>query len=156
MDSHDPQRVALLSIRPEYAAAIFAGRKTVEFRRSRLASDVEFAIVYATQPTGRVIGWFRIQGIAESTPDGLWRRYRGDGAIRRRDYFAYFDGAERAYAIEISKPTALEAPLLLDEIVRGMRAPQSFQYLPAPVVEALLTEPFSHPAGRPSLRPAFA
>jgi predicted transcriptional regulator len=156
VDSHDPQRVALLSIRPEYAAAIFTGRKTVEFRRSRLASDVEFAIVYATQPTGMVIGWFRIQGIAESTPDGLWRRYRGDGAIRRRDYFAYFDGAERAYAIEISKPTALEAPLLLDEIVRGMRAPQSFQYLPAPVVEALLREPSSRRAGRPSLRPAFA
>ena len=156
MDSHNPQRVALLSIKPEYAAAIFAGQKTVEFRRSRLATDVQIAIVYVTQPIGKVIGWFRIGGIAESTPDGLWRRYRGDGAIRRRDYFAYFDGAERAYAIEISKPTALEVPLLLDEMVRGLRAPQSFQYLPTLVAEALLREPSNRSAGRPSLSPAFA
>lgn len=155
MDPHDAQRVALLSIKPEYAAAIFAGRKTVEFRRSRLATDVQIAIVYATQPIGRVIGWFRVRGIAESTPDGLWRRYRGDGAIRRRDYFAYFDGAERAYAIEISKPTTLEVPVLLDEVVRGLRAPQSFQYLPARVARPILSEPSTPPARRLSLRPAF-
>jgi predicted transcriptional regulator len=99
---------------------------------------------------------FRIQGIAESTPDGLWRRYRGEGAIRRRDYLAYFDGAERAYAIRISNPTALEVPLLLGEIVHGLRAPQSFQYLPTLVAESICGELSGCSSRRLSLRPPFA
>lgn len=156
MDPHDTQRVALLSIKPEYATAIFAGHKTVEFRRSRLAPDIEFALVYATQPTGLVIGWFRVRGITESTPDGLWRRFRRDGAIRRRDYFAYFDGAERAYAIEIASPTTVDEPLTLDEIASGLRAPQSFQYLPTELSAPVFTRPKRQPAPRPPLRPAFA
>lgn len=155
MDTHNTGRVALLSIKPDYAEAIFAGRKTVEFRRSRLAPDVDAAIVYATQPTGRVIGWFRITGITESTPDGLWRRFRRNGAIRRRDYFAYFAGADRAYAIEIADATPVDEPLLLDSLSAGLRAPQSFQYLTAPVAASVIAS--AQPERRrPTLRPAFA
>lgn len=139
MDPHGVERVALLSIKPEYAEAIFLGKKTVEFRRSRLASDIELAMVYATQPVGRIVGWFRIEGIAESTPDGLWRRFRRDGAIRRRDYFAYFEGAERAYGIQIVDATAAHEPLGLDSLSSGLRAPQSFQYLAASLAAPLLS-----------------
>lgn len=155
MDSQRLGRVALLSIKPEYADAIFAGRKTVEFRRSRLAPDVDLAVVYATQPVGRIIGWFRISGIAESTPDGLWRRFRKVGGIRRRDYFAYFEGAERAYAIQISAATAVEEPLLLDSLSAGLRAPQSFQYLAPPLAAAVIPSPHRERRGR-ILRALFA
>lgn len=156
MGPHDVERVALLSIKAKYAEAIFFGRKTVEFRRSRLAPDIEVAIVYATQPVGRIIGWFRVAGIAESTPDGLWRRFRRDGAIRRRDYFAYFDGADRAYAIEIAEPTPVSEPLLLDSLIPGLRAPQSFQYLPAPLAAPMISSPRCTDTRRPTLRPALA
>ena len=155
MDRHGSERVALLSIRPEFATAIFAGRKTVEFRRSRLAPDIELALVYATQPTGLIIGWFQISGIAESTPNGLWRRFRRDGAIRRRDFFTYFDGVDRAYAIEIASPTTINQPLTLDEIVPGMRPPQSFQYLPADLASRILSSPTRTRAHGARLRPAF-
>lgn len=156
MDPNDTERVALLSIKPEYAQAIFTGRKTVEFRRARLAPDIELAIVYATQPVGRIIGWFRIIGIAESTPDGLWRRFRRNGAIRRRDYFAYFAGADRAYAIEIAEPTAVGEPLLLDSLSPRLRPPQSFQYLAAELAAPIISTPPDAEICRPSLRPAFA
>jgi predicted transcriptional regulator len=155
MDTQRTGRVALLSIKPEYAAAIFAGRKTVEFRRSRLAPDIDFAIVYATQPTGRVIGWFRVTGVTESTPDGLWRRFRRHGGIRRRDYFAYFEGAPRAYAIEIADATSVNEPLSLESLSDGLRAPQSFQYIDAPVAAPVLGAP-ERSQRRPELRPAFA
>lgn len=155
MDTCSVSRVALLSIKPVYAEAIFAGRKKVEFRRSRIAPDVERALVYATQPVGSVIGWFRIAGIAESTPDGLWRRFRRDGAIRRGDYFDYFDGAARAYAIEIADPTEVAEPLLLDSLLAGLRAPQSYQYLSAPLVSAVFT-PRGPERRRSALRPAVA
>lgn len=156
MGPHDLERVALLSIKPVYADAIFFGRKTVEFRRSRLALDVELALVYATLPVGRIVGWFRVAGIAESTPDGLWRRFGRDGAIRRRDYFAYFDGADRAYGIEIADPIAAERPLPLDSLVAGLRAPQSFQYLPAQLAAPLVAPRHREEMHRRPLRPAFS
>lgn len=155
MDTHNAGRVALLSIKPEYAEAIFAGRKTVEFRRSRLAPDVDLAIVYATQPTGRIIGWFRITGITESTPDGLWRRFRRNSGIRRGDYFSYFEGAARAYAIEIADATAVVEPIELDSLSAGLRAPQSFQYLDAPIAAPVIALPKPEHR-RPTLHPAFA
>jgi predicted transcriptional regulator len=155
VDTHRVGRVALLSIKPEYAEAIFAGRKTVEFRRSRIAPDVDLAIVYATQPTGRIIGWFRITGIIESTPDGLWRRFRRDGAIHRRDYFSYFEGATRAYAIGIADATSVDEPLVLDSLSAGLRAPQSFQYLAASIAAHVIAPPEGE-RRRPMLRPAFA
>jgi predicted transcriptional regulator len=156
VDPGSIERVALLSIKPVYAEAIFGGRKTVEFRRSRLAPDIELAMVYATQPVGRVIGWFRVAGVAESTPDGLWRRFRRDGAIRRRDYFAYFDGAERAYAIEIADATGVSEPMLLDSLSPGLRAPQSFQYLDASLAAVVVASRESTRRRRPTPRLAFA
>jgi predicted transcriptional regulator len=155
VDPFEVDRVALLSIKPEYANAIFAGRKTVEFRRSRLASDIELAIVYATQPVGCIIGWFRIAGIAESTPDGVWRRFRREGAIRRRDYFAYFNGAERAYAIEIAEAVAIDEPLLLKSLSPSLRAPQSFQYLTGSIGARVVMTPERPPMRPRSLRPVL-
>ena len=131
MGAFDAERVALLSIRPEFARAIFAGRKSVEFRRARLADDISTVVVYATQPVGLILGWFTVTCISESTPDGLWRRFRLNGAIGRRDYFDYFDGAQRAFGIEIEDATPLKRPLSLDELFPGLRPPQSFQYLAA-------------------------
>jgi predicted transcriptional regulator len=156
VDPHNPERVALISIKPQYAEAIFVGLKTVEFRRSRLASDIEFAIVYATQPVGRILGWFRVAGLAESTPDGLWRRFRRHGAIRRHDYFAYFEGASRAYGIQIVEPTRVIEPFLLDSLIPGLRAPQSFQYLPAPLASSIVERPRPAVRRRRPPRPAFA
>jgi predicted transcriptional regulator len=155
VDPHDVERIALLSIKPEYAEAIFVGRKTVEFRRSRLAPDIGLVIVYATQPVGRILGWFRVAGVTESTPDGLWRRFRRHGAIRRRDYFSYFDGTDRAYAIEIADPTSINEPLLLNSLSPGLRAPQSFQYLPAPMAAQVVASRAHEDKRWPKLRPAL-
>ena len=139
MGQDNAERVALLSIRPEFAQAIFAGTKTVEFRRAPLACDIRIAFVYATKPVGRVIGWFTIARVAASTPKGLWRRFSASGAIERGAYFDYFDGATRAFGIEIAEPVNLARAVALEEIVPGLRAPQSFQYLKASDVASLLT-----------------
>lgn len=152
MGSQRPDRVALLSIRPEYAEAIFAGRKTVEFRRAPLADDVSVVVVYVTQPVGRVIGWFTVRHVRRSTPAALWRRFSSVAGIGRRAYFDYFDGTEYAYGIEIGKTTVLASPLELDQVLPGLRAPQSFQYLAADSIKPVLDAPRRHR----SIAPAFA
>lgn len=131
-------RVALLSIKPEYAEAIFDGRKTIEFRRSRFAADVDTVIVYATQPVGRIIGWFEVADVVESTPTKLWRNYSHRGAIDRPAYLAYFSDADRAFAIVIRHATRLPAPASLTTIGPDVRPPQSFRYLARDVAEGLL------------------
>jgi predicted transcriptional regulator len=119
----------LLSVKPQYAEAIFAGRKTIEFRRSRIADDVTTVIVYATQPVGRIIGWFEVADVVEGTPTKLWREYSGCGAIDRPAYRDYFKEATRAFGIIVSRARRLPTPARLDEIRPDLRPPQSYQYI---------------------------
>ncbi len=49
----------LLSIKPKFAAAIFAGEKQFEFRRAIFKNtNVKKVYVYASKPIGLVIGEF--------------------------------------------------------------------------------------------------
>jgi predicted transcriptional regulator len=127
--ARSPERVALLSIHPEYADAIFDGEKGVEFRRSRLAPDVSVVLVYATQPVGRVIGWFEVEEVVEASPTRLWDDFSRSGGIARRAYRSYFRGARRAFGIVVRSPQRFATPQMLDEVLPGTRPPQSFQYV---------------------------
>src|SRR5688572_2984637 len=93
MDTEPTGRLALLSIHPGYAEAIFEGTKRVEFRRWRFGVDVSVVVVYATQPVGQIIGWFEVDGVDEGTPLSLWRRYSSCAGIDRASYLAYFENA---------------------------------------------------------------
>jgi predicted transcriptional regulator len=86
--AQDLPEVALLSIRPEYAEAILNGTKRVEFRRTRFSRDVSFIVIYATQPVGKVVGWFEVDGIETSTP-GEWRTLKSSisGLLQRDGYW---------------------------------------------------------------------
>ena len=68
-------RVALMSIHPEYANAILAGRKTVEFRKRPIGDDVTHVIVYATAPTGAVVGAFTVTGQDTTSLTRLWETF---------------------------------------------------------------------------------
>jgi predicted transcriptional regulator len=131
VDKGSTGRVALLSIRPEYAQAIFEGVKDVEFRRSRLAPDVSIVIVYVTRPVAKVIGWFEVEAVIEGTPLALWRRFAKSAGIDRSAYLDYFDQAPRAFGIKVGRPTRLKRPKPLSALGSDLRPPQSFQYLPA-------------------------
>jgi len=122
-------RVALFSIKPQYAEAILAGSKEVEFRRTALAADVTHVVIYATSPVQRVLGTFEVAGVEQATPTSLWTSYGRVGGIGLEDYLDYFTGAETAYAIKVRRPQTWTEPLALEALSPGLRAPQSYQYL---------------------------
>lgn len=122
-------RVALFSIKPQYADAILSGSKEVEFRRTALAPDVSHVVIYATTPVQRVIGAFEVAGVEEAPPAALWDVYGRVGGIARDDYMGYFRGAQSAYAIRVSRPSRWAQPLSLQDLSPGLRPPQSYQYL---------------------------
>lgn len=124
-------RVALMSIHPRYAWAILEGRKTVEFRKRRLADDVTHVVIYSTVPDRAVVGYFTVEGQETSTPDSLWSQFRDRGVIDENDFFAYYAGRDRATGIRVGAATRLRRPLSLTLDLGVAHPPQSYQYLPS-------------------------
>lgn len=124
------RRIVLFSIRPVFAEQIMAGDKRVEFRKTRLREDVSHAVVYATSPIQRVIGYFDVRGITTASPADVWTRFRAVGGIDREQFDAYYAGSEMAVAIIIGTPVALHKPAPLSTLGRAISAPQSYRYLP--------------------------
>ena len=114
----------LMSLRPPYADAILAGRKTVELRRRRPSfSPGTTVLIYSSSPDQHVLGTFEAGEVTARAPDQLWPLVRGRAGVTRREFDAYFTGCEMAYAIEVRRPQRVEpAPL-------GIRPPQSYLFL---------------------------
>lgn len=121
--------VALLPIHPAYAKAILDGAKRVEFRRRRFARPVEYVVIYATQPIGRVLGFFRVDAIEEASPDEIWTKYEKIGGIGATAFQDYYRGAEQAVAIRVDVVRRLQIPLRLEDVDPTLTVPQNFVYL---------------------------
>jgi predicted transcriptional regulator len=129
--------VALLPIQPRYAEAILRGEKRVEFRKRRFGRDVEYVVVYASSPICGIVGSFRISGIVEGCPRDIWEDYKDVGAIQHDEFFRYYAGAERAFAIGIERVCVLNKPLPLQQLSPSLKAPQSYAYLTRDHVDRL-------------------
>ena len=117
----------LLSIKPKYVDKIISGEKIVEYRK-RVVTDVDLILIYATSPIQKVVAEFRVEEILSGTPKELWDATKEMGGINEKDYFAYYNGRDKAFAYKISDLNIYEKPLLLSDL--GIkRAPQSFQYI---------------------------
>ena len=124
-----PKRThALLSIKPEYASAIFRGEKRFEFRRAIFRKPVDIVVVYTSSPVSRVEGEFDIEGVIRDTVEGLWSRTNNFAGIDRDRFFEYFAGRDVAYAIVIGSVRRYPHPLDLS-VNFGIRPPQSFVYI---------------------------
>ena len=122
--------IALLSIRPEHAENIFAGRKTYEYRRKVFArTDVRTVLVYCTKPVGKLVGEFDIDGILQSSPRSLWKQtHRGSG-ISERYFYEYFAGCKLAYALRITKVREYKESINPQDLIARFSPPQSFMYV---------------------------
>lgn len=122
-------RVAVMSIRPQFAEAILSGVKLVEFRKRRLAPDVSTVLMYATLPVGRVIGVFEVAGYDVASPSALWERHKKHAGIARSGYRAYYRGSSTAVGILVRDVRRLARPVPLAELDATLPVPQSFIYL---------------------------
>ena len=76
-----------MAIHQRYADAIMDGEKRVEFRKRRLADDIEVVWVYATAPISKVVGHFSIDEVVQGTPQDIWDRFGAVGVIERTAFF---------------------------------------------------------------------
>jgi predicted transcriptional regulator len=131
---------AIISIHPTYADAILAGTKTIELRRRtpELRSGMRLWI-YATRPTGAVIGYVTIQDVAKAHPQTIWRKHREGTGVDHASFKAYFNGAKEAVAILLAAARRI-APITVDqlrEIRDRFHPPQVLTHLTVTEAKAL-------------------
>jgi predicted transcriptional regulator len=120
----------LLSVKPHFANAILDGSKTFEFRRALFASTkVDRVIMYASSPTQRVVGDFRIAGILSMAPEELWGLTKHGAGISWEYFEQYFRGRQVAHAIRVADVRRFVRPRKLEQHYGIGWAPQSFCYL---------------------------
>lgn len=118
----------ILSIKPRYVERILDRSKRVEFRKSRLKSPEKLVFIYASSPRQEVVGYFRYKTIIEDSPKKIWEKYKEIGGICEDDFFQYYKGKQKAFAIEISEVKTFPIPVKPSELER-FTPPQSFQYV---------------------------
>ncbi|WP_270985525.1 ASCH domain-containing protein [Campylobacter helveticus] len=120
---------ALLSIKPEFAEAIFNGKKKFEYRKVIFKKKVKYIQVYVTKPVGKIIGEFEIEEIIKDNPIRIWERTKGYSGIKKSLYMQYFQNRQVAYAIKIKKINKYKKPLCPYNEYDSFTAPQSFKYI---------------------------
>lgn len=120
----------LLSIKPKYVEAILKGIKKYEFRKSIFKKkNIDKIFIYSTSPIKRVVGLFRIGNIIEDHPDCLWKKFKDYAGLTEIEFFNYFNGNSKGYAIQIKDFEIFENPKSLSDIFPDIMAPQSFCYI---------------------------
>ncbi len=126
-------RALLLSLRPKYAEAILAGRKTVEVRRRRiLATPGTQVVLYATRPTGAVVGLARLRETVMCHPDDAWAMHAASLGISKADFDSYLTGRRTAYLLLLEEVACID-PVSLETLRSGspFQPPQSFRFVSA-------------------------
>lgn len=116
----------VLSIHPNYADAIFAGRKRFELRRvmPRVVPGATI-YVYATAPVSAVVGFFEAGDVRRDSRAAIWRDLRDELAIEKKDYDRYFSGCRIVSAVRVIEPRLLRRPAPLPEL-RGVSPTATF------------------------------
>jgi predicted transcriptional regulator len=120
--------IILISIRPKHSENIFNGKKRFEFRKRLPKEAPDKALVYVTSPKKEIVGTLVIKCAHHEKPDKLWKQTRRDAGVSKKDFDSYFNGCEKAHALEIKKAVPLPKPVPLTKLNLD-RPPQSWQYI---------------------------
>lgn len=119
----------LLSIKPKYVEQIEQGSKMYEFRKSIFKQATHEIWVYASSPIKQIVGKIHIDNIIEDSPENLWMNCKTQAGIDKKDFFKYFEGKEKGFAIKIKKFEPFEEPINPYVGTSKFTAPQSYAYI---------------------------
>jgi type I restriction enzyme, S subunit len=120
----------LLSIKPKYVKSIIEGDKRYEFRKTIFKNrEINRIYIYSSSPVKKIVASFVIGDILEDHPSDLWDTVKEYAGINDQDFFTYFEGKSRAFAIEIQNLRELTDPIDPYETMPGFVPPQSYCYM---------------------------
>lgn len=120
-----------MSIKPSYAHLILEGSKTIELRRrfsERVAKGTRI-LIYATNPTKKIIGECRIKEVLHLPLDTLWKAACRDAMVDWKTFHTYFAGLEKGYGIVVHKLKTYQHPISLNSMREDYKVspPQSYR-----------------------------
>lgn len=123
----------MISLEERHANGIFEGRKHVELRRREMKVSVGSTVwIYATLPVGAIVGKAKISELHSLAPSTIWRRFSTVSGLTRAEFFQYFDGISKGFALSLEEVTKLSTPvplLALRAASQGFQPPQFFMNL---------------------------
>jgi predicted transcriptional regulator len=139
----DEAEHVLISLEERHAENIFSGRKHVELRRRTMNLEAGTVVwIYVKLPVGKVIGCVRVEASHSLAPLSLWRKFARVCCIERDEFFDYFEGVSKGFALSLSEPQRLEGSVSLRELREassGFQPPQFFVRLSpnSPLLDAI-------------------
>lgn len=130
----------VVSVKPEYARAIAAGKKTVELRRRfPNVQPGAWLILYATLPMGVIVGKALIEAVEHEAPSDIWARHGGAAQVSKGFFDQYYAGRTQGVAVRLGAFIQF-GPLSMAEVravLPDFRPPQSYRYLGSEVLKQL-------------------
>lgn len=139
----DETEHVLISLEERHAENIFSGKKHVELRRRAMNVKAGTVVwIYVKLPVGRVIGCARVSASHTLAPSTLWRKFARVCCITRQEFFDYFEGVSKGFALGLHEPQRLAGAVSLFELREasaGFQPPQFFARLPSnsPLLHAM-------------------
>lgn len=128
--SSNKSEIVLLPVRHNLAYKIEDGRKSAEFRKSNFPTHVKRAVIYATRPVSKIIGWVSISQVNTYTnPKLAWVYYSHRACISDAECQQYYGDAYTQIVLTLSSPVRFDHAFPVSFIDPKKRAPQSFRYL---------------------------
>ena len=119
----------LISIHPEHARKIIAGKKMVEYRKVRPRRDISFLVLYCTTPVKKITTLVEVKKCLLGSVEDVWNHTSYGAGISRNLYFDYYAGKQNAIAFFLGKVYKMEHPMNLSDLPGRKTSPQSFCYL---------------------------
>ena len=128
-DNHD----VLISLEERHAENIIRGTKLVELRRRRMNVPVGAVVwMYVKSPTAAVIGRASVSEVHSLAPRTLWQRFSNTCGLTRVEFFSYFSGTTKGFALSLSNVERLTDPVSLGQLRQSgsqFHPPQFFMRL---------------------------
>lgn len=129
---NEPDHI-LISLEQRHAENILSGMKLVELRRRAMKLKAGTIVwIYVKVPVGRVVGYVQVSDVHWLAPSTLWRRFANVCGLTRGEFFAYFDGASKGFALGLQQPKRLMVGMSLADLRRidaEFQPPQFFMRL---------------------------
>jgi len=86
-------------------------------------------VIYSSSPMKKIVGTCAIGSVIENHPVVLWEMCKEFSGLCEAEFFFYFYGKEKGYAIEIGEIQKFQNPVDPWEIDADFIPPQSFRYI---------------------------